>query len=123
MRITASAMPESNAGFAQVVGGHLDIDSVAYADADKMFAHFAGNVSEDLVAIGQSYPKHCPGKDLRYRTCQFNWLFLRHLKSFVSGYFMTAPALEINIFERKKRRENTLCGCSCRQKQIGQSFP
>ena len=57
-------MAEGDAGFAEVVGGHFDVDFVADADADEIFSHFAGDVGEDFVAIGQSYTEHRPGQDL-----------------------------------------------------------
>lgn len=60
-------MPEGNPRFAEVVRGHLDVDLVADAEADKVFAHFAGDMCQDFVAIGQGHPKHCAREDLCYR--------------------------------------------------------
>ena len=34
-------VPECNSGFGEVVGGKLDVDFVAHADANEMLAHFA----------------------------------------------------------------------------------
>jgi hypothetical protein len=36
-----STLPKRNPCFLQVVWGHLNIDLIAHADADEMFAHFA----------------------------------------------------------------------------------
>lgn len=55
-------MPENNTRFAEVVGGHLDVDPVANADADEILAHLAGYVSQDFVAIWQCNPEHRPGQ-------------------------------------------------------------
>jgi hypothetical protein len=41
------------------------IDLVADADADEMFAHFAGDVGEHFMAVGQSHPEHRAGQHLR----------------------------------------------------------
>ena len=60
-------MAKSDAGLAEVVRGHLDIDLVADADADEVLAHFAGDVGEDLMAIGQSDPEHRTRQDLGNR--------------------------------------------------------
>ncbi len=91
-------MPESDAGLAQVVGRHFDIHFVSYTDADEVFAHFPRDVSQHLVTVGQSYSEHRPGQDLRDRTCQFNWFFLRHLNYSLQQLFMPAPLPEINSF-------------------------
>ena len=59
-------MPESNASLSEIVRGHLDVDFIANADADEIFAHLARDMSEHFVTIGQSYTEHCPGEDLRH---------------------------------------------------------
>ena len=68
-------MPERDARLAEVVGRHLDIDPVADADADEVLAHFAGDMGEDFVAVGQSHPEHGAGKHLRDRSGNFDWFF------------------------------------------------
>ena len=45
------AMPVGDARPVQVVGRHLEVDLVADADADEIFAHFAGNMREHLMAV------------------------------------------------------------------------
>ena len=58
---------ERNTGFAQIVGGHLDVDFVADTDADEVFAHFTGNVRQHFMPIRQSHAKHRAGQNLCYR--------------------------------------------------------
>lgn len=53
-----SAMPKGNPRFAQIVGRHLDIYFVADADADKVLAHFAGDMGQHLVTVGEGHTKH-----------------------------------------------------------------
>lgn len=45
-------MPESDAGFAEVVGRHLDVYPVTDADADEVLSHFAGDVSQHFMTVG-----------------------------------------------------------------------
>ena len=45
-------VPERDARRAQIVWGHLDIDLVADADPDEVFAHLARNVGKYLMPIG-----------------------------------------------------------------------
>ena len=70
-----SAMPESNASLAEVVGGHFHVHAVTDADANEVLAHLAGNMGEDLVTVGERDAKHRPGQHLRYRTSDFDWFF------------------------------------------------
>ena len=78
-------MPVGNARPVQVVGRHLDVDLVADADADEIFAHFAGDVSEHFMAVGQSHAEHRAGQHLRDVSHQFNWLFFGHWTSLNCG--------------------------------------
>ncbi len=71
-------MAEGDAGLAEVVGRHFDVDLVADADADEVLAHFAGDVGEDLMAVGQGDAKHRPRQDLGDLAVQFDWLFFSH---------------------------------------------
>ena len=71
-------MPECNARLAEVVGRHLDVDLVSDIDADEVFAHFAGDVSEDFVAVGEGDAKHRARQHLGHRTSQLNWFFFWH---------------------------------------------
>ena len=60
-------VPEGNPRFTEIVRGHLDIDPIAHADADKVFAHLAGDMRQDFMPVGQRHPKHRPGQNLRHR--------------------------------------------------------
>ena len=57
-------MAESDTGFAEIVGGHFDLDFIADADANEIFAHFAGDMSEDFVTVGQCHAEHGAGQHL-----------------------------------------------------------
>ena len=69
---------EGDAGFAEVVGGHLDVHFVADADADEVFSHFAGNVGQDFVAGGEGNTEHRPWQHLGDGSRNLDWLFFRH---------------------------------------------
>ena len=75
-------MPEGNPRFGKIVGGHLDVNLIAHADADEVFAHLAGNMREDLMTVREGYTKHCARQDLRNRAHQFNWFFFSHVNRF-----------------------------------------
>jgi hypothetical protein len=66
---------ERNPRFAEVVGGHLDIHPVADADADEVFAHLAGDVGEDFVAVGESDTEHGAGQHLVHNSSNLYGLF------------------------------------------------
>ena len=68
-RSNALAVTKGDASLAQVVGRHLDVDLVAHANPDEVFAHLAGDVRENLVAIGQRHSEHRAWKHLRDRAC------------------------------------------------------
>ena len=72
-------LPESDPRLAQIVRRHLDVHLVADANADEILSHFAGDVSENFMTVGQSDPKHGARQNLSHRARQFNWFFLRHL--------------------------------------------
>ena len=76
--LPSGLLAEGDARLAQIVRGHFDVDLVADADADEVLAHLAGDMSEDLVAVGQGHAKHRPGQDLRHPAVQFDWLFFSH---------------------------------------------
>ena len=46
-------MPECDAAFGEVVGGHGNRYTVADGDPNEMLTHFAGNVREDHVSVLQ----------------------------------------------------------------------
>ena len=47
-----------DAGLGQIVGRHFELHAVAGGQADETLAHLAGDVREDLMAVGQLHPKH-----------------------------------------------------------------
>ena len=55
-------MPARDARLVQIAGGHLDIDLVADADADEIFAPLAGDRCEHFIAVRQRHPKHRAGQ-------------------------------------------------------------
>ena len=71
-------MPVGDACLVQVVGRHFDVDLVADADADEVLAHFAGDMGQDFMAIGQGDPEHGTGQHLGDVAGQFNGLFFGH---------------------------------------------
>jgi len=73
---------EGDAGLAEVVGGHLDVDLVADTDADEVLAHLAGDMGQDLMAVGQGYAKHRPRQDLGDLAVPFDWLLFSHSSRF-----------------------------------------
>ena len=71
-------MTINDAGFIQIVRGHFHIDLVADGDADEVFSHFARNMGEDFVSIGEGDPEHRAGQHLRHISSQFYWVFFWH---------------------------------------------
>ena len=71
-------MAEDDARFAEVVRRHFDIDLVADADADEVFAHLAGDVSQHFVAVGQRHSEHGSRQDLRHGALQSDRFFFSH---------------------------------------------
>ena len=66
-RLQCSTVPKSNARLAEIVRGHLDVDFVSDADADEILSHFAGDMCQHFVAVGQSHSKHRAGQHLGHR--------------------------------------------------------
>src|SRR2546426_11140744 len=79
-------LPIRNASFAQVVGSDLDVNAVAHADADEIFAHLARNMREDFVTIRQRHSEHRSRQHLGHGALKFNRFFFCHaLKSNVGA--------------------------------------
>ena len=76
LRRTAGNMAERNATLGQVVRGHLERDFVAGEDADVVFAHFPGGISDHVVTIVQRYAKTRIRQDFVNGTVHFNEFFL-----------------------------------------------
>ena len=101
-------MAESDAGLAKVVGGHFDVDLVADADADEVFAHLSGDMGEDFVAIGQSDAEHGSGQDLGHRTGHFNWFFFGHAAVYVYNKRGSEGKLKVVSGKEAKRLVTSL---------------
>jgi hypothetical protein len=54
-------MPTGDARPVRVAGRHLEVDLVADADADEIFAYLAGNVRENPVSVGKTTRNIAPG--------------------------------------------------------------
>lgn len=52
------AKPEDDAGLGEIIWRHLHFHTVANNEADETFAHFPGNVGEDLMAAGELHAEH-----------------------------------------------------------------
>lgn len=68
----------SDPRFAEIIGGHLDFDFIANADANEIFAHLTRNMSENFVAVGEGDAEHGSRQHLSYRAHQFDWFFFGH---------------------------------------------
>ncbi len=71
-------MTINDTGLVQVVRRHLNINLIADGDADEVFSHFAGDMSEDFVPVGKRHTEHCAGQHLCHISSQLYWLFFRH---------------------------------------------
>jgi hypothetical protein len=71
-------MAINNPRLVQIVRGHLHIHLVADGDANEIFPHFAGDMREDFVPVGQRDTEHCARKHLRHTALQFDWFFFGH---------------------------------------------
>ena len=67
----------------EVVGRQFDGDLIAGIDADVVHAHFAGNMSQNLMTVGQLYFEHSVGIRFRYNAFNFDNIGL--------GQFFTPP--------------------------------
>lgn len=92
-------MPKSDSCLAEVIRRHLDIDLVTNADADEVLAHFAGDVREHLVTVGERDAEHGPRKHLGDGAYQLDWFFFWHVpESIVARIHMPFSAAESNPF-------------------------
>src|SRR3954452_5145273 len=73
-----AAMAEADAAALQIVRRHLDDDAVADAGADAEFAHLAGRVGQDLVAVVELHAEISVRQDLRDGPVEIQQLFFRH---------------------------------------------
>jgi hypothetical protein len=94
---TDSRLTIGNAGLPQVVGRHFHIDTVAHADTDKVFPHFARNVSQHFMSVGQRDAEHRSWQHLRYRALKFDWFFFCHTME------LRLVSLRTESFQRRHR--------------------
>src|SRR5687767_13482757 len=85
-------MAKSDAGFAQVIGRHLDAYLIADADANEVFAHLSGNMSEHRMPIGQRHSEHRARQYLSDSASNLDWLFFHH-RSIIRQIFVTPERL------------------------------
>jgi hypothetical protein len=74
------SQPIHNPALVKVVRGHFQLHPVAIGEADEAFAHFARDMGENLVLIGQLHPEHGPGEngdDFAFGFDKFVWLHER----------------------------------------------
>ena len=90
-----SVFPIGNTRFAQIVGRHLHLNLVADTDADEVFAHLAGDVSQHFVSVRERHAEHGPREHLCDRASQFNGFFFRHA---ICGIFSRYPIVESMLF-------------------------
>jgi hypothetical protein len=85
-----SGLSVGDSRLVQIVLGHFDVYLVADGNADEIFAHFARDVREDFVAVGQFDPEHGAGEHLCDGSRQFDVLFSRHGEKQVRQHVATA---------------------------------
>jgi len=73
------AQPINDPGFIDVVGRHLELHAVAGGQADEALAHFARNVGEDGVVVGQLHPEHGAGENGSDLPFEFDSFFRIHI--------------------------------------------
>lgn len=77
-RATLFKMAESNAAFAEVVGGHLYRHLVSSQDTDVVLAHLSGCVGNQLVTIFQIHTEARVRKDFGNKSVHFKEFFFSH---------------------------------------------
>lgn len=89
-----------DAGFGQIVRGHLEPHPISHREPDEVFPHFAGKMSQHFMLIVQLHPEHSSGKNRGDGPLEFDWLFvcqmeLRYAVSFTISYL---PELSGSVF-------------------------
>jgi len=73
------AQPINDPGFIDVVGRHLELHAVAGGQADEALAHFARDMGEDGVVVGQLHPEHGAGENGSDLPFEFDSFFRIHI--------------------------------------------
>src|SRR3954465_4459321 len=94
-------MAEIDAPARDVVGRHLEPDTVAGEDTNAVLPHLAAGVSEDARAVGELDPELRVRKDFLHRPFHFNHVFLSH------PYSITLLSSEFLRFSHEPRAK---CG-------------
>jgi hypothetical protein len=68
----------NNSSAIQIVGRELNCHFVARQDADKILAHFAGNMGQNLVLVFQFHLEHGIRQRLNHGCHYFNRVFFAH---------------------------------------------
>ena len=76
-RLLASLISIHDPASGQIVGRKLDGHFVSGKNANKVFPHFARNMSEHLMFVFQLYLKHCVRQRLDHCCDNFNGVFFR----------------------------------------------
>ena len=71
-------MTETDPSTLQIVGRHLDDDTIADAGADAELAHLPRGVGQHLVLVIEFHPEVAVGQDLGHRTIEFEQFLFRH---------------------------------------------
>ena len=67
--------PVNDARLIDVVRRHLKFYAIADGEANKTFAHFAGDMREDKMLVGKSNPEHGAGQDRHDRSFDLDRFF------------------------------------------------
>ena len=73
-----------------IVGRHLKFHGISNDETDETFSHFAGNVSENLVAVFEFDPEHRSGEDGRDVSFDLDGLFLFRSALVFGAWLFTA---------------------------------
>src|SRR6478609_6075627 len=65
-------VPEDDSALVEVVGAHLDSDTIALDRLDAVLLHLAGRVGNHLVAVVELHAKARIGEDFRHRALEFH---------------------------------------------------
>ena len=71
-------IPEYDTSPAEIVRAHFNPHFVAGQNPDIIHPHFAGNRSQDFMAVFQLYLKHSIAQRLQYRSVLLDECLLRH---------------------------------------------
>src|SRR5215510_2594626 len=77
-------VPENDSTASQVVGRHLDGDTIALEHANAKPTHVAAERREHIVSVGQLHSKCRIGQHFGYLPFKLYWFFLGHEPSWRS---------------------------------------